>query len=304
MDLGQFRSYISNSVPILAASATLLPSILKQVQACLLISKNDSFLVNLGNDRLNIMSILCHMCGAASDLAALDFTLDEGLSGNALKRTIIFFNTRELTQLGYRHLKRQLPQNMHDQIGFLHACRTTDAKNETMESFQEGKIKILCATEAAGMVRLVFSFIDVFHSQFIYKGLDIPDIEQVIQYMVPSSLSICVQHFGRAGRNGQPAIAILLAEPSAFQTKKKNKTKVEANKDDVLVKSEPIDDTFLDSEDEGDRDGELGMGMEYRKKLEEGMRQWAEALTCRREVANGYFNNPPPHIWRVFFCTF
>src|ERR1700722_19683349 len=164
VDLGRFRSYISNSVPILAASATLPPSILKQVQACLLISKNDSFLVNLGNDRLNIMSILCHMCGAASDLAALDFTLDEGLSGNALKRTIIFFNTRELTQLGYRHLKRQLPQNMHDQIGFLHACRTTDAKNETMESFQEGKIKILCATEAAGMVRRILSFINVLYS--------------------------------------------------------------------------------------------------------------------------------------------
>ena len=163
-DLGRLRSFASDVVPLLAASATLPPFILKQVQANLFISEDDSLLVNLGNNRINITSVLCKMRGAARDLAALDFAVDEGLSTGTLIRTIIFFNTRELTQLGYRHLKRQLPQNMHEQIGFLHACRTTDAKNETMESFQEGKIKILCATEAAGMVRRILSFINVLYS--------------------------------------------------------------------------------------------------------------------------------------------
>jgi len=83
--------------------------------------------------------------------------------------------------------------------------------------------------------------------------------------------------------------------------KKKNKSKAKANTDDVQVKSEPIEDGFLDSDDEGDGGGELGDGMEFRKKVEEGMRQWAEALTCRRDVANGYFNNPPPTSGKYFF---
>jgi len=154
-DLGRLRSFVSNSVPFLAVSATLPAFILEQVQARLLLSESDTFLVNLGNDRRNITTILCRMRGAASDLQALDFTVDEARSGLPLKRTIIFFNSRELTQQGYRHLQRQLPTSQKAEIGFLHAFRSTPSKNLILKLFREGTVKILCATEAAGMVCLL-----------------------------------------------------------------------------------------------------------------------------------------------------
>jgi superfamily II DNA/RNA helicase len=113
---------------------------------------DETFQINLGNDRRNISMALCGMRAAAKDLVALNFILDEHLSGKPLKWTIIFFNTQELTQQGFRHLKKQLPLQYQDQIGFLHALCTTDAKRKTMELFCDGTIKILCATEAAGMV--------------------------------------------------------------------------------------------------------------------------------------------------------
>ncbi|EPS93211.1 hypothetical protein FOMPIDRAFT_1056167 [Fomitopsis schrenkii] len=71
-----------------------------------------------------------------------------------------------------------------------------------MHRFREGGIDILGATEAAGM------------------GLDISDIRRVIQFQVPKSLSQWLQRYGRAGRDGQPAVAIILVQPSVFKVVK------------------------------------------------------------------------------------
>jgi hypothetical protein len=67
------------------------------------------------------------------------------------------------------------------------------------------------------------------------------------------------------------------------------KSKKKLNKGNSLMKTEVLDDDLIDSEEDEineDRD------MEHRKKIEEGMRQWAEASHCRCEVINCYFNNP------------
>ncbi|KAH9964006.1 hypothetical protein BJV74DRAFT_786586, partial [Russula compacta] len=48
-------------------------------------------------------------------------------------------------------------------------------KHYTMKRFVEGSTTILCATEAAGM------------------GMDIQNIDHVVQFMAPLSLSILVQ---------------------------------------------------------------------------------------------------------------
>lgn len=121
--------------------------------------------------------------------------------------------------------------------------------------------------------------------------MDISDIEREVQYMAPSSLSVHVQRLGRTGRSGQPALSILLAEPSVFQTMKKNKPKKNNLKDTITVKLEDLDasDDIVNSEGEGCIDD---VEIKYKKKLEDGMRQWIEALTCRRQISNVYFNNP------------
>jgi superfamily II DNA helicase RecQ len=109
--------------------------------------------------------------------------------------------------------------------------------------------------------------------------MDIPDIEQVVQYMVPESLSVYTQRFGRAGRSGQPAIAILLAEPSVFQTKNSKKTLPVVNTNNTIVKTEILDEDNIDLP--ADDDDEC-QDPEYRKKLEDGLRLWCESLACRR----------------------
>jgi superfamily II DNA helicase RecQ len=90
--------------------------------------------------------------------------------------------------------------------------------------------------------------------------LDIPDIDQVVQFMVTTTLNEWIQHYGRAGRGGQPATAILLLEPSAFQiqkkkSKRKGKHKCKAVKSKVNEPILPQKRTCNDIEPE-DEDGE------------------------------------------------
>ena len=124
--------------------------------------------------------------------------------------------------------------------------------------------------------------------------MDISNIELVVQFMVAHSLSILTQRFGRAGRSGQPAIAILLAEPSVFQVKKKkNTTQSVADTDDVQVVKQEVDDDHVDLLSETLGLDETDAVTEYRKKTESGIHDWCMALGCRLEIADKYFNNPP-----------
>ena len=63
-----------------------------------------------------------------------------------------------------------------------------------------------------------------------------PHIEQVVQFLVPSSLSIWMQRAGRAGRSPSvQARAILLVQPTVFQVVKprNDSKKGEDGSDDV-----------------------------------------------------------------------
>lgn len=84
--------------------------------------------------------------------------------------------------------------------------------------------------------------------------------------MVPGSLTIWMQRAGRAGRNPLTAAReYLLVQPSMFQ---EVKSKSGGN----------------GAEDE----------MNYRKEVEEGLREWIETEDCRREVAAEYFDDGLP----------
>ena len=88
----------------------------------------------------------------ANDFEALDFLADGALSGQPLRRTIIFFNTRDLAYKGFQYLKQLVPETRRHEINFLHAGRNRRARRKVLKDFRKGEINILCATKAAGMV--------------------------------------------------------------------------------------------------------------------------------------------------------
>ncbi|KAI0073319.1 P-loop containing nucleoside triphosphate hydrolase protein, partial [Panus rudis PR-1116 ss-1] len=151
----------------------------------LLVNHTNLLLVNLGNDRHNVTPLVVRM-RKAKDLDALNFVVQEALSsvsasgsqdtGNSLVRTMVFVDSL------CAHLRSLLPAHLHEQVDFFHSLRTSRVKGKVMRRFRDGRIKILCTTEAAAM------------------GMDVGDIVRIVQYKVPRSLCIWFQRYGRAGR--------------------------------------------------------------------------------------------------------
>ena len=98
----------------------------------------------------------------------------------------------------------------------------------------------------------------------LIQGCDLSRIDFVAQFMTPDSLGIWIQRAGCAGRQSRTvAKAYLLVQPSVFQeVKRKN----------------------AEGED----------AMEYKKTVEDALREWVETDSCRRDVVDKWFNNPGP----------
>ncbi|KAF8987973.1 P-loop containing nucleoside triphosphate hydrolase protein [Cyathus striatus] len=171
-----------------------------------------------------------------------------------LIKTCLFVNKIPLALELHRYSQSQVADSLKPSIDMLHSLRSTSTKRRVMKDFTRGATKVLVATEAAGM------------------GADIPDIEQVIQFGIPSSLSVWIQWAGCAGRTFNiEARAILLAEISMFKQQKASmKTKYDHKG------NEDLDD-----------------GREWVKKVELELRRWIETKECRRDILDLYFDNPP-----------
>ncbi|KAJ6602109.1 P-loop containing nucleoside triphosphate hydrolase protein [Mycena sp. CBHHK59/15] len=297
--LHRLRALLPVGTPILATSATLSPSAMTEVCSGLDIDLRHSFFLNLGNDRPNITPSVVRM-KSGKDYAAVNAHLPnpaEVTSMADVPKTIIFANNVKKTQILCSHLRRRYSQ-IKDGIAFLHAHRTAKAKRRIMKEFRKGKIKFLVATEAAGM------------------GADIPDIELVIQFGVPPSLSVWTQRAGRAGRSPElHARAILLVEKSMFKRQKKRKRgKVKAKSTREPESSDSDDSSSESGADEPARapvqsangitsqdsqmaqptqTGEPADGLEWGKAVDPILREYISTLECRRDMADDHFNNPP-----------
>ncbi|KAI0087264.1 P-loop containing nucleoside triphosphate hydrolase protein, partial [Irpex rosettiformis] len=241
------RAYMA-SKPFFFCTATLTPSMFDELLKKLSFPRQKKFILNLGCERHNVTPLVCRLKGP-SDYGALDFILDEALSDSPkpLIPTLIYAEARATVLNIWLYLMSKLPSDSayRDQVDFLMSTRDETVKTIVLAKFLYGKVKILCSTEAAGM------------------GLD-ARTRRVVQFGVPRSLLQWQQHAGRAGRDGNPAYALLLVEPSVFQVI--NQTAQLANLE----------------------------GPEYRKHLDEDMRDLCMTEECRRKVTMSAFNSPPP----------
>jgi len=77
----------------------------------------------------------------------------------------------------------------------IHGDKTQDARNRALAEFKDGSCPILVATDVAA------------------RGLDIPDVEVVLNYTFPLTIEDYVHRIGRTGRAGKSGISYTFFQP-------------------------------------------------------------------------------------------
>lgn len=81
-------------------------------------------------------------------------------------------------------------------VGTLHGDMNQAARDASLRGFRDGSVPILLATDV------------------VARGLDIPNVQRVVQYDLPHTIDDYVHRIGRTGRLGHEGLAIALFTPS------------------------------------------------------------------------------------------
>ena len=186
LDMGFARDleYILSKVPkkrqMLMYSATMTPDIDKLAKSHMV--KPKEFLVSADEPVLDLISQHYMHVDKDSKRDVLKAIIDDGHP-----RTIVFCHMK--------HRAGQLTKKMVNE-GYIAATLHGDvpqAKREkTMKAFKDGTIDLLIATDVAA------------------RGLDIDDVDYVINYDMPDSPETYVHRIGRVGRAGKTGVSISL----------------------------------------------------------------------------------------------
>ncbi|MFP4705290.1 MAG: RecQ family ATP-dependent DNA helicase [Spirochaetaceae bacterium] len=169
-------------------TATASQSVLERIDAHLFAGAG-YHLVRGNPDRPNIRYAVAVV---ASKAAALRVLLESGRSGPVVRPAVVFCRTRGRCERTALILRRALSD---ESIRFYHAGLSKDEKTALEEWFLASPDGVLIATCAYGM------------------GVDKKDIRAVIHRDLPPSVESYLQESGRAGRDGLPSHAVVLATP-------------------------------------------------------------------------------------------
>jgi ATP-dependent DNA helicase RecQ len=230
---------------VLACTATATPVVRDEILARLGLPAETTQLVR-GFARPNLGLRVRDVRSAAESHRAVDEALKEaiGAPGAAHGTAIIYSPTRRQTEEEQTRLAKA-----GWKAAAYHAGFDGPSRERAQQQFRDGALDVIVATNAFGM------------------GIDRADVRVVIHIAPPGSIEAYYQEVGRAGRDGEPAIGMLLTSPSDL----------------------PLRRRLLEMPSEGSAPDPARVQHRWNLFLE--LMRWAEGGTCRHDAILRYFGD-------------